>query len=208
MILGAGPVRPSINNAPCGGAFWRLRLSWRRRAGDFSPARLHRARGFVYSFTSLHIHPTPVKTRRHALIRSLISAGGIHSQAELAQRLAHEGVEATQATLSRDLAEIGVLKGPEGYQLPGVAPSLATAPAAGFARVLRRELLSIEVGGTLVVLKTPSGHGNALAIELDRAELDGALGTIAGDDTIFLAARGEAAARRIARQLRELAQLA
>lgn len=148
-----------------------------------------------------------MKTRRHALIRSLISAGGIHSQAELALRLAREGVEATQATLSRDLTEIGVLKGPDGYQLPGAAP-VATAPAATFARVLRRELLSIEVGGTLVVLKTPSGHGNALAIELDRAELEGALGTIAGDDTIFLAASSETAARRIARNLRELAQLA
>ena len=115
----------------------------------------------------------------------------------------------TQATLSRDLAEIGVLKGPDGYQLPGAA----TVPAneETLARVLRRELLSATAGGTLVVLKTLPGHGNALAIELDRASTAGAikgvLGSIAGDDTIFLAASSELAARRLAKELRGAAQL-
>ena len=59
-----------------------------------------------------------------------------------------------------------------------------------------------------MVLKTPIGHGNALAIEIDRARLNGALGTIAGDDTVFLAARSELSARRIAKELRTLAELA
>lgn len=147
-----------------------------------------------------------MKSRRHAVIRNLIAAGEIYSQHELAQLLAREGIEATQATLSRDLAELGVLKGPDGYQLPGTGnPALPTE--ASLARALRRELVSIDVGGTLVVLKTPSGHGNALAIELDRARLNGALGTIAGDDTVFLAARSEISARRIAKDLRELADM-
>jgi transcriptional regulator of arginine metabolism len=90
-------------------------------------------------------------------------------------------------------------------------PSALEAVAFGdvtLERVLKRELLSIEVGGTLVVLKTPIGHGNALAIELDRVRLKGVLGTIAGDDTVFLAASTPAAARRIAKELRSLAQLA
>ncbi len=151
-----------------------------------------------------------MKTRRHAAIRTLIAAGEIRSQQELGQRLAREGIEVTQATLSRDLSEIGVLKGPEGYQLPGAGAAPPSEEA--FARILRRELLSASVGGTLVVLKTPPGHGNALAIELDRASaagaLKGVLGSIAGDDTIFLAASSELSARRLAKELRGAAQLA
>ena len=77
-----------------------------------------------------------------------------------------------------DLAELGVLKGPSGYQLPGAAAAVP-APDASLARALRRELLSIAVGGTLVVLKSPVGHGNALGIELDRMRMQGVLGTIA-----------------------------
>jgi transcriptional regulator of arginine metabolism len=147
-----------------------------------------------------------MKSRRHAIIRNLIASGEIWSQAELAKLLAREGVETTQATLSRDLTEIGVLKGPSGHQLPGAAPAVVT-PEGALARVLKRELISIDVGGTLVVLKTPIGHGNALAIELDRASVSGVLGTIAGDDTIFVAARSELAARRIAKHFRDLAEL-
>lgn len=145
-----------------------------------------------------------MKSRRLAAIRTLVAAGGVHSQHDLARLLAREGIEATQATLSRDLTELGVLKGPDGYQLPG-ATRAVTATEGALANVLRRELLSIDVGGTLIVLKTPVGHGNALAIELDRANLKDVLGSIAGDDTIFLAAGSEPAARRIARFLRELA---
>jgi transcriptional regulator of arginine metabolism len=147
-----------------------------------------------------------MKSRRHAVIRNIIAAGEIYSQHELAKLLAQEGIEATQATLSRDLAELGVLKGPDGYQLPG-SGGTALPTEASLARALKRELVSMDVGGTLVVLKTPSGHGNALAIELDRARLNGALGTIAGDDTVFLAARSEIAARRLAKDLRQLADM-
>ena len=181
----------------------------------------------VYSHVPLHLYPaltpTPaispdtaapllrpvardMKSRRHAIIRNLIAGGEIFSQNQLAGMLARQGIEATQATLSRDLSELGVLKGPDGYQLPGANPSVAQ-PEAALARVLKRELVSLDIGGTLVVLKTPSGHGNALAIELDRARLEGALGTIAGDDTVFLAARSELSARRIAKNLRDLAEL-
>lgn len=148
-----------------------------------------------------------MKSRRHAIIRNLIASSEIWSQAELAKLLAREGVDATQATLSRDLSEIGVLKGPSGYQLPGAAPAVVTVEGA-LERALRREVTSIDVGGTLVVLKTPIGHGNALAIELDRSNIQGVLGTIAGDDTVFVAARSELAARRIAKQFRDLAGMA
>lgn len=167
---------------------------------------VHQLRSQITFNLTRHAPPN-MKSRRHAIIRNLIASGEIWSQAELAKLLSREGVEATQATLSRDLAEIGVLKGPSGYQLPGATPAVVT-PEGALARVLKRELLTIDVGGTLVVLKTPIGHGNALAIELDRANISGVLGTIAGDDTIFVAARSELAARRIAKHFRDLAELA
>ncbi len=146
-----------------------------------------------------------MKTRRQQLIRRLVSSRTLHSQHELQEILRAEGFEATQATLSRDLAELGVLKGPDGYRLPGgdVAPPSVT----GLERALRRELLSVIAGGTTVVIRTPSGHGNALAVEIDAARLTGLLGSIAGDDTIFLATTGPAAARRIASQLARLGGL-
>lgn len=163
--------------------------------------------GDAVKTASPRISNTAMKSRRHAAIRSLIAEHDIRSQHGLAQLLANEGIEATQATLSRDLSELGVLKGPDGYQLPGAAVA-APAPDASLARALRRELISIAVGGTMVVLKTPTGHGNALAIELDRMRMQGVLGTTAGDDTVFLAASTPLAARRIAKELRALAQLA
>jgi transcriptional regulator of arginine metabolism len=146
-----------------------------------------------------------MKARRQQLIRRFVSTKTLHSQHELQELLREEGFEATQATLSRDLAELGVLKGPDGYRLPGGEPVVAST--SRLEQALRRELLSVMAGGTTVVLKTPSGHGNALAVELDAARLSGLLGSIAGDDTIFLAATGPAAARRIAAQLARLAGL-
>lgn len=146
-----------------------------------------------------------MKARRQQLIRRLVSTRHLHSQHELQELLREEGFEATQATLSRDLAELGVLKGPDGYRLPG--SDVASAPISRLEQTLRRELLSVLAGGTTVVLKTPIGHGSVLAVELDAARIPGLLGSIAGDDTIFLAATGPAAARRIASQLARLAGL-
>jgi transcriptional regulator of arginine metabolism len=155
-----------------------------------------------------------MKARRQELIRQFVSGRTIYSQLELQELLREAGFEATQATLSRDLAELGVLKGSDGYRLkssdgyrlPGAAESHAQS-ASRLEQALRRELLFVAAGGTTVVLRTPMGHGNALAVELDAARLPGALGTIAGDDTIFLAATGPAAARRLANQLARLAGL-
>jgi transcriptional regulator of arginine metabolism len=146
-----------------------------------------------------------MKARRQQLIRRLVSTRHLHSQHELQELLREEGFEATQATLSRDLAELGVLKGADGYRLPG--SEVASAPISRLEQTLRRELLSVLSGGTTVVLKTPIGHGSVLAVELDAARIPGLLGSIAGDDTIFLAATGPAAARRIASQLARLAGL-
>jgi transcriptional regulator of arginine metabolism len=120
--------------------------------------------------------------------------------------LSHARMNVTQATLSRDLRDLGVVKGPRGYLLPN---HLAGPPAEArhLERLLPAELLAAAVGGNLVVLRTQPGHANALAVEIDKAQLREALGTIAGDDTIFIAARGPGQARRLLRRLRRSAGL-
>lgn len=149
---------------------------------------------------------TSSPVRRRARLAALITANQVWSQQELAAILRErEGIVVTQATLSRDLAELGVVKGPDGYMLPGAAP----APSAGdreaaLASALRQHLVSAVHGGTTVVLRTPSGHANSLAVAIDHAGLPGVLGTIAGDDTIFIAARDTHAASALARTVERL----
>jgi len=147
-------------------------------------------------------------TKRRARIAALIGAHRLWSQQELVALLKRsEGIAVTQATLSRDLAELGVVKGPNGYMLPGAPPALpAEGREAALAGALRQHLISAARGGTLVVLKTPSGHANSLAIEIDRAGLPEVLGTIAGDDTVFIAARDTGSAADLARTLERLAR--
>lgn len=138
-----------------------------------------------------------VRAERRRWIERLLSDGSIGSQHDLLARLKSEGVASTQATLSRDLADLGVVKGPDGWRMPDQS---ALAPT-DLAPAVRAYLLNVEVGGTMVVLRTRTGHATPLAVELDRTRLDGSLGTIAGDDTIFMATRSPAIARSIARSL-------
>ena len=146
--------------------------------------------------------------QRRARLAALIATNQVWSQQELSALLRRrEGITVTQATLSRDLTELGVVKGPNGYMLPGAAPATAGGDReAALATALRQHLVSAARGGTTVVLRTPSGHANSLAVEIDRAGLAGVLGTIAGDDTIFIAARDSDAAAALARHLERLAR--
>ena len=162
---------------------------------------------YIHAIVSATAH-SPLQ--RRARIAALIGASQVWSQQELADLLRkREGIAVTQATLSRDLTELGVVKGPTGYMLPGATPALPAGDReAVLATALRQHLLSVTRGGTLVVLKTPSGHANSLAIELDRSGLPGTLGTIAGDDTIFVAAKDTDAANALARTLERLARTA
>jgi transcriptional regulator of arginine metabolism len=158
------------------------------------------------------------RPQRHERIARIIQEHAIWSQQELADRLAKAGFAVTQATLSRDLARMGVLKGPAGYVLPEMAAARAMpgphrgghAAGAGvieerdamLERALRRELRAIDAAGNLIVIRTDAGHANALAVEIDRIRMPEVLGTIAGDDTVFLALRSAAAAGRLARRFR------
>jgi transcriptional regulator of arginine metabolism len=146
-----------------------------------------------------------MKARRQALILEMIDREPLHSQEVLARRLQQRGFEVTQATISRDIKELGLVKrsGDGAYQRPGAeAPDPETALTA-LERAAGEFLTNVERVQQLVVIRTGRGQAQVLAEALDRARLHEAVGTIAGDDTILVVARGARAAATLVKQLRE-----
>ncbi|HEY2224985.1 arginine repressor [Actinomycetospora sp.] len=143
------------------------------------------------------LRPASSRASRQARIVTLISTLEVHSQTELAGMLAREGVEVTQATLSRDLDELGAVKlrGADGgagrYVVPddGSPVRGVTGGTDRLARLLAELLVSADHSGNLAVLRTPPGGAHYLASALDRASLAEVVGTIAGDDTVLVVAR-------------------
>ncbi|NJC72787.1 arginine repressor [Planosporangium thailandense] len=132
------------------------------------------------------------KAARHARIDALIRQRPVRSQTELADLLAAEGIQVTQATLSRDLEELGAVKVGGAYLIPedGSRPLRHAEQApARLVRLLRELLTGADASGNLVVLRTPPGAAQFLASALDRSGLPDVIGTIAGDDTILVVAR-------------------
>jgi transcriptional regulator of arginine metabolism len=134
---------------------------------------------------------------RQARIVALLSARAVRSQSELAGLLADEGIDVTQATLSRDLEELGAVKlrGADGGVGAYVVPEDGS-PVRGVSggtervsRLLGDLLVSTDASGNLAVLRTPPGAAHYLASAIDRASLPYVVGTIAGDDTILVVAR-------------------
>jgi transcriptional regulator of arginine metabolism len=170
------------------------------------------------------------RSERLTKVRELLSTREVHSQEELAAILLRAGIETTQATLSRDLRELAVLKGSGGYRLP---ESLAGGPrpdangrdsggrelggresrkiAAGsvapeLQQAVRMYCVSARQAASIVVVRTGPGQAGVMALAIDRlldrgsavpAVLDGAVGTVAGDDTVFIACASEAKAKRL-----------
>jgi len=138
------------------------------------------------------------EARRRQLIARHLRTNPSQSQASLAQHLIDQGIETTQATVSRDLAAMGVLKGPGGYMLPDDAQGKQSRAPEDSQSVIRRHVLTATQADSLVVLHTAPGHAGMVAVELDRWPPKGVAGTIAGDDTIFLATTSRAAAQKVA----------
>jgi len=152
------------------------------------------------------------RTARQQLIVAILGRRGVRSQSELLDLLAAEGIEVTQATLSRDLVEVGAEKVRVGkalvYAVPGeggdrtVRPALAQEEVTDRLRQRCAELLvSARVSANLVVLRTPPGAAGFLASAIDHAEPADVLGTIAGDDTIMVVTSGRASSDRLSRRL-------
>lgn len=142
----------------------------------------------------------PGRATRHARIVETLASRSVRSQAELAAHLAAAGLRITQATLSRDLDELGAVKlrTPDGgtavYVIPPDGSPLGhrgadDAPPVRLARLAGELLVSAEASANLCVLRTPPGAAHFLASAIDRAALPDVLGTIAGDDTIAVIAR-------------------
>ena len=143
------------------------------------------------------------EARRRAVLE-LVAKGGIKSQYDLQDALAERGVAVNQATLSRDIRALGLLKGKDGYELPANALPASSDPSLALYAAVHASLASTETAGTLVVLRTPIAGANTLAIAIDRAGWSEVVGTIAGDDTVFVATRTVSDARHVEALLLEI----
>lgn len=148
-----------------------------------------------------------MKSYRQSLVLELVDQEPITSQEQLRERLQTRGIEVTQATLSRDVRDLGLVKAAAdgAYKRPLVGA--AAAPPADAGAVLRRavanSLRKFDVVQQLVVLRTESAQAHPLAEAIDRARLTEVVGTIGGENTILVICRGEPEARAFTRQLEE-----
>jgi transcriptional regulator of arginine metabolism len=148
--------------------------------------------------------------RQHRITRLLVEHR-VTNQAQLTELLAEEGVTVTQATVSRDLEELGAIKvrvpgGETVYAIPEL-PREQISPQDHLRRVLGDWLAEVDRSGDLVVLRTPPGSAHVVASAIDRNGLDHVVGTVAGDDTLLVIAR-EGRGAEVAGQLQKLARLA
>jgi transcriptional regulator of arginine metabolism len=152
---------------------------------------------------------TPMtRAARHARIVQLVRLVPVRSQTELAELLGEDGIIVTQATLSRDLEELGAMKIAGAYLIPedGRPPLIATDQGPTRLRRLLHELLTgVDASGNIAVLRTPPGAAQFLASALDRSGLSDIVGTIAGDDTILVVARDVTGGKALADKLAEWA---
>ncbi len=150
-----------------------------------------------------------MKARRQALILDLLGRDPVRNQEQLRRGLKALGVTATQATLSRDIKELGLVKRASdgAYQRPTVTMPAAGATASGFSRAVTEFVTGVDRVQQLVVLRTGPGQAHAAAVAIDRAQLTDVVGTIAGDDTILVIARDPRRARGLAERLDTLIRL-
>jgi transcriptional regulator of arginine metabolism len=161
----------------------------------------------------MNFYSTGDAVRRREEILLIVGQKAVHSQDELLVELRKRGFRVTQPTLSRDLRELGLVKTQNGYVSPEslapLAPVAAFAPRESrehrFEHLVRDTVIFAEAAGNLVVVKTPVAAAQPLASAIDALPIDGSLGTIGGDDTIFIAFRTPAAATAFARRIHSIA---
>lgn len=149
------------------------------------------------------------KVQRQQAIARLIQQREVTNQPQLVELLAGEGIAATQATVSRDLEDLGAVKvrvpgGATVYAVPEFAPE-RVAPLDQLRRVMGEWVAEVTSSGNVVVLRTPPGCAHVVASALDRSGLDGLLGTVAGDDTMLCVATESVGGAELAASLRDLA---
>ena len=151
----------------------------------------------------MHIHTmTDLKERRQRAIAELIRGHALSSQEELADRLSSLGFAVTQATISRDLEQIGAVKVRREGQLSYALPEMSRTAPPRIAAVFRDWVQSVEAAANLVVIKTPPGSAHLVGVVLDQSDLPEIVGTICGDDTIFIACRSADESAALSSKLR------
>ena len=148
--------------------------------------------------------------RQHRVAR-LLAGHMVTSQEQLVGLLADDGVESTQATVSRDLDDLGAVKvrvsgGESVYAIPE-HPADRVVPIDQLRRVMGEWVVEVESSGNLVVLRTPPGSAHVVASALDRTGIEGSIGTVAGDDTLMVVAAEGTTGEDLAVALRNLAGL-
>ncbi|HYI75793.1 MAG TPA: arginine repressor [Gaiellaceae bacterium] len=140
---------------------------------------------------------------RQSVILELVRERALSTQAEVASALRDNGYDVVQTTVSRDIADLGLVKvrAPSGRLVYAPPGSTDGDRIRALAAAMRRYALSVEAAGTLIVVTTPSGYASALAQAMDEAAHPSIAGTIAGDNTIFVAARDGVSARTLRNEL-------
>ncbi len=151
------------------------------------------------------------KTQRQHRIGELIEREVISTAAQLVARLQGEGISATQATVTRDLHELGTIKVRDEHGSRRIvvasAPKVSAPPLDHLRRMMGEWVVSVESSANLVVLRTPPGCAHVVASALDRSALEGVLGSVAGDDTLLVIASDQHGGDALAASFRQLAGL-
>ena len=148
-----------------------------------------------------------VRSKRQKAIAELLRSGSIGSQEEVTERLAALGFNVTQATVSRDLDQIGAVKVKRGgvlsYSLPDQI-ALSDWAAGRLQRILGEWVQTVEAAGNMIVMKTPPGSAHLVGAAIDQARLPEIAGTVCGDDTLFLVTRDGVNTSELANQIQSL----
>jgi transcriptional regulator of arginine metabolism len=150
-----------------------------------------------------------MKARRQGLILDLIDREPLHSQEELRRRLQRRGFRATQATISRDIKDLGLVKrsGDGAYRRPGAEEASPATALGALERAAAEFLRRADRVQQIVVVRTGAGQAQPLALAIDRARLPEAIGTLGGDDTILIIAKDARGAAALVRRLNQYAGL-
>ena len=144
------------------------------------------------------------KRLRQQAIKELVQKGRVQNQAVLAKELKKLGFNVTQATLSRDIACLRLVKSKDGYIYPEGAGAASQNTIQDSKDTLKRLVLKVDLALNQLVLKTPVGNASPVAIAVEECQFEGVIGTIGGDDTTLVIARSEEDAKRIQKELIEM----
>ena len=146
------------------------------------------------------------KAERQKALLDVIATRAVGTQAELKDLLKERGIGADQATLSRDIRELGLIKASEDGAHYHYAPVESVAPPvhAKASAILARLIRKIDCSGNLLVIKTDPGEANPVGLALDRMGLSGVVGTVAGDDTLLVVVKEGVPARKLAKKILDL----